>query len=683
MERATPIRYLKTVGEKRSALFEKLGISTVGDLVSFYPRRYVNKGDIKKVADTENGELCSLIMRIDTKSKTAISRNGLNYITLLASDDTGSVSVTFFNQQWLEKSLVQGAKYRFYGKMVYSMFAKTMQSPEIEAVIEGKPLRAIFPIYPLTKGFAQRNIYNAINQITPYIKSIKDPVPAEVIEKYSLMNKAEAVEQIHLPENMEKLELARRRLAFEELLTFQLGIQNMRAKIKKENAIAMPLKGTNAGKFLSSLPFALTAAQERVIKEIYDDMEKSQPMIRLVQGDVGSGKTVVAAAAIYLAIRNGCQAAMMAPTEILARQHFETFSKLFEKFEIKIEYLTGSVTAANKKKLREQLENGEIDLIIGTHALIQQSVRFSKLGLIVADEQHRFGVSQRAMLADKSGEYSPHVLVMSATPIPRTLSLIMYGDLDLSVIDELPPGRQIIETYAVDDSYRNRVYNFIKNQVEAGRQAYIICPLVEDNEDNNLKSAEQHGADLAAMLPTLKIAVLHGKLSGRKKDEIMNKFSNGEIDVLVSTTVVEVGVDVPNATVMVVENAERFGLSQLHQLRGRVGRGKEKSYCVLIYEKESEKAKQRLNIMSSTNDGFEIARVDLEIRGPGELIGERQHGEIRFKIADIADMDMVNATKEEAEKICTEGLFGNEKYAELADEVNLMFRINNSENIFS
>lgn len=686
LERGTEVRFIRTIGEKKAKAFNKLGVFTAGDLVALYPRRYEDKSVIKKAADAEDGEVCALVLRIDTKPEARMSRSGLHYITFIASDDSGSVSLTFFNQRWLEKSLVQGAAYRFYGKVTYSMFARTMQSPDIDAVIEGRPLKGIYPIYPLTSGLTQNAIYTAMNQCLPLIESAEETLDEKLLSKRSLMGRSQALKQMHFPDSMENVEKARKRLAFEELLIFQLGVLCMRAKTKKENAIAMTLKGTHSGRFISSLPFKLTGAQQRVIKEIYDDMQKPNPMIRLVQGDVGSGKTAVSAAAIFLAVKNGCQAAMMAPTEILAKQHSETFEKLFSGFGIKVGLLTGAMTSSARKDVKSKLEAGEIDLIVGTHALIQPDTVFSRLALIVTDEQHRFGVAQRAMLAEKSAAMTPHTLVMSATPIPRTLSLILYGDLDLSIIDELPPGRQPIETFAVGEAYRKRVYNFINERVVEGRQAYVICPLVEENEDSDapkLKSAEQHGAELAKQFPSLKIAVLHGKQSAKTKDAAMEAFSKGEIDVLVSTTVVEVGVDVPNATVMVVENAERFGLSQLHQLRGRVGRGIHKSYCILIHEGDSERSKQRLNIMCATNDGFKIAQTDLEIRGPGEFMGERQHGEVRFKLADIADMETVTKAREVAEEICAEGLFGNEKYKSLADETVRMFRIGGSEYIFS
>lgn len=679
----TEICFLRTVGEKKAKAFEKLGVFTAGDLISLFPHRYEDKSAIKKVEDIENGEICSLVLNIDTKPEARLSRNGLHYITLVASDDTGSVSITFFNQKWLEKTLVQGAVYRFYGKVVYSMFAKTMQSPDIDAVIDGKPLRSIYPIYPLTAALTQNSIYSAIKQCVPIIEAMPEVLPQGVLDEHGFLSKAEAVKQMHLPDSLELLEKAKRRLAFEELLVFQLGVLSMRERAKKQASFSMVLSGTKSGRFIASLPFKLTGAQEKVVKEIYEDLQKPYPMVRLVQGDVGSGKTAVAAAAIYLAVKNGTQAAMMAPTEILAKQHFLTFEKLFSGFDINIALLTGSITAAERKKVKAELKEGKIDLIIGTHALIQPDTEFANLALVVTDEQHRFGVVQRAILAEKTISGTPHTLVMSATPIPRTLSLILYGDLDISIIDELPPGRQVVETFAVGESYRTRVYNFIKEQCSAGRQAYVVCPLVEEGEETTLKSAEKHSEQLQKVLPQLKVAVLHGKQSSKLKQQVMEVFVSGEVDVLVSTTVVEVGVDVPNATVMVIENAERFGLSQLHQLRGRVGRGSEKSYCILIYEGDSERAKQRLNIMCATNDGFEIARTDLEMRGPGEFFGDRQHGQIRFKLADIADMELIDTTRAAAQGILALGLFGNEQHKELADEVSRMFLSFGGENIFN
>jgi ATP-dependent DNA helicase RecG len=529
-----------------------------------------------------------------------------------------------------------------------------MRSPVIEAVYEGRQLPNIVPVYPLVKGLTQKIISDAVKQVLLLCGEIINTLPEDIINEYGLINKSEAVRMMHFPIDMEGLDNARRTLAFEELTVFRLALSKMKSLNTQYKAPKMDYKGTGVARFFGSLPFSLTSAQERVVKEIFNDLCRDTPMMRLVQGDVGSGKTVLAAAAIYFTVKNGLQAAMMAPTEILANQHYNTLKKLLVPFGIRVALLTGSVKQKDKELIKQELAEGKIDVAVGTHALIQGDVVYKALGIAVTDEQHRFGVIQRATLVEKSEQdiLRAHTLVMSATPIPRTLSLILYGDLEVSVVDVLPPGRQKIDTYAVTGEYRERVYEFIRKQIAQGHQAYIICPLVEENEELPRKAVEAYAEELKQnVFKDIKVGFIHGRLSSKEKDRVMKEFTSGESKILVSTTVVEVGVDVPNATVMLIENADCFGLSQLHQLRGRIGRGKAKSYCILMSDSKSEKAKERLSIMAKTSDGFEIAEADLKQRGPGDFFGERQSGEIAFQCADIADMKLIAETGEAAQKI--------------------------------
>lgn len=650
----TPIKNLRGIGSARAALFTAIGIETAEDLLYYFPRRYENRGAVFSIAEAPDDEPCALIVTIDGMPSERRSKNGLLYTKVMATDGTGFVELVFFNQRWISKTLTKGRVFRVYGQLERGLAGCTMRSPVIEAVYEGRQLQDIIPVYPLVKGLTQKVISDAVRQILPLCDKIINTLPEEIISAYGLVNKGEAIRMMHFPTDMEKLDRARRTLAFEELTVFRLALSKMKSLSRQYKAPKMDFKGTGIAKFFSSLPFSLTSAQERVVKEIFNDLCKDTPMMRLVQGDVGSGKTVIAAAAIYFTVKNGLQAAMMAPTEILATQHYHTLKKLLEPFGITVALLTGSVKQKEKEQIKQGLADGSIDVAVGTHALIQGDVEYKALGIAVTDEQHRFGVMQRATLVEK-GEQNvlrAHTLVMSATPIPRTLSLILYGDLDVSVIDVLPPGRQKIETYAVTGEYRERVYAFIRKQIEMGHQAYIICPLVEENEELNRKAVEEYAEELRKnVFCDIKIGFLHGRLSSKEKDRVMREFCSGESKILVSTTVVEVGVDVPNATVMLIENADCFGLSQLHQLRGRIGRGKAKSYCILMSDSKSEKAKERLNIMAKTSDGFAIAEADLKQRGPGDFFGERQSGEIAFRCADIADMKLLAETGEAVQKI--------------------------------
>ncbi|HAN22107.1 MAG: ATP-dependent DNA helicase RecG [Clostridiales bacterium GWF2_36_10] len=675
LQEDTPIRFLKGIGEARVAMFTSLGINTAGDLLYFFPRGYENRGAVSTIDTAPEGEVCSLIVTIDSPPQERMSKNGLSYTKATATDGTGSVELVFFNQRWIAKTLTVGRRFRIYGKIYHGLFGSNMSSPIIEAIYEGKQLQDIIPVYPLSKGLTQKILADAIKQVLPLCEVTENILSDEIINEYGLLNKGEAIRLMHIPTSTESLDKARRTLAFEELLIFRIALGAMKKRNTGLSAPKMDYKGTGIAKFFESLPFSLTIAQERVIKEIFNDLCLSTPMMRLVQGDVGSGKTILAAAAIFFTVKNGLQAAMMAPTEILANQHYKTLDKLLSPFGIKVTLLTGSIKQKDKEQIKKDITEGIIHVAVGTHALIQGDVVYKALGLAVTDEQHRFGVIQRASLVEKGEKEAlrAHTLVMSATPIPRTLSLILYGDLEVSVLDVMPPGRQKIETYAVCEDYRERIYEFIKKQIALGHQAYIICPLVEENEDLPKKAVEEYAQILRnGAFKDIKVGFIHGRLSSKAKDKEMADFNSGESKVLVSTTVVEVGVDVPNATVMLIENAECFGLSQLHQLRGRIGRGKAKSYCILMSDSKSTKSKERLEIMAKTNDGFEIAEADLKQRGPGDFFGERQSGEITFKCADIANMELIAKTGEAAKKIIP--LLENSDYINLRSAVTSFFK---------
>lgn len=654
LQKNTPIRFLKGIGEAREAMFAALGLSSAEDLLYFFPRGYENRGDITTIEKADEGEICSLMLTIDSPPNERISKNGLSYTKTTASDGMGSVELVFFNQRWIAKSLAPGRMFRVYGRIKHGLFGSSMLSPIIEAVYEGKQLSDIIPVYPLTKGLKQKTVFRAVEQVLPLCDTIVNVLPDEIIKEYALLDKKDAIRLMHIPPDVQSLERARCTLAFEELLIFRIALHSMKNCNKDLHAPKMNFKGTGIAKFFESLSFSLTGAQERVIKEIFADLCTDKPMMRLIQGDVGSGKTVLAAASIFFTVKNGFQAVMMAPTEILANQHYNTLEKMLSSFGIKTALLTSSVKTKEKEQIKRLLADGSVQVAVGTHALIQGDVDFKALGLVVTDEQHRFGVMQRATLVEKGEKKAlrAHTLVMSATPIPRTLSLILYGDLEVSVLDEMPPGRQKIGTYAVGSDYRDRVYEFIRKQVALGYQAYIICPLVEENEQLPRKAVEEYAEMLkSSVFRDINVGFIHGRLSGKEKDREMNDFNTGKSKVLVSTTVVEVGVDVPNATVMLIENAECFGLSQLHQLRGRIGRGNAKSYCILMSDSKSAKAKERLDIMTKTNNGFEVAEADLKLRGPGDFFGERQSGEITFKCADIADMKLIAETGEAVKKL--------------------------------
>ncbi len=642
------IKYIKGVGDVRAKLFNRLGIYTVQDLLYHLPRNYEDRSVIKEIAELTDGETVCVCGSPGGEIKSYRARGRLSVTQATISDGTDTMRVTWFNSPYISTTLKSAMEFTFYGKVTYKGNKFEMVNPVVEISSgNNKKTGKIIPIYPSTAGLAQHQIRTAIETaITNLDENIPEVFSPRIMKKYALLPIMSAIRAIHSPSSFEEFEEARRRLAFEELFVMQSGICSVRDERYKYTAV--PIKNVKcAADFVHSLPFSLTSAQKRVINEICADLKKTVPMNRLVQGDVGSGKTIIAASAMYTVVKSGFQAALMAPTEILAAQHYKNLSPLFAAFGIKTVLLSGGMCTAEKQKNTELIKNGEADIIIGTHALLTDKVSFARLALVITDEQHRFGVRQRITLTDKGT--NAHTLVMTATPIPRTLSLILYGDLDISIIDELPPGRKPIETYAVQEKMRSRIYSFIAKNISDGRQVYIVCPLVEESETLTAKSAVEYAEKLKkSVFPQLNIAVIHGKLKVKEKEDIMHRFSSGEINILVSTTVIEVGVDVPNANVMIIENAERFGLSQLHQLRGRIGRGSHQSYCIMFCN-SGKIASMRMKVMCETNDGFKISEKDLELRGPGEFFGVRQHGLPELKIANLSsDMDLLISAKDAA-----------------------------------
>ena len=648
----TDVRMIHGIGEQRAKALGKLGIVTLRDLIGWFPRRYEDRREIRRIADLVPGEPACVEAMIASPPTVSHVRKGMDLVKVRAVDASGTLDITFFNQTWLKSNLHQGETYLFYGRAEGSLLRKTMASPVVEPEGRREVTGRIVPIYPLTAGVSQLILSRSIRQgLDACADILPDALPDAVRQAHHLCRIGYAYENIHFPEDEKALELARRRLAFEELFFFTIGLARLRQR--REVVHVPPLGPVDMEDFYRALPFTLTDAQRRCVEEALSDMGSGTPMNRLVQGDVGSGKTMVAAACVYFCVKNGRQAALMAPTEILAQQHYQGLAPLLDHLGVRCALLTGSTPAKTKKSIAAQLAAGEIDFAIGTHALITGGVEYARLGLVVTDEQHRFGVGQRAALAAK-GDH-PHILVMSATPIPRTLALILYGDLEVSVIDQLPPGRQPVQTFAVTSRYHQRVYSFIRKLVGEGRQAYIVCPAVEENDQlpDERKAVTPYAKKLQEeVFPDLRVSYVHGKMKPREKEAVMSAFAAHETDVLVATTVIEVGVDVPNAAVMVIENAERFGLSQLHQLRGRVGRGRHQSYCILISDNQNEETKARLKVMAKTSDGFKIAEEDLRLRGPGDFFGERQHGLPGLKVADLGcDTQLLREAQQAAESL--------------------------------
>ena len=644
-----PITILKGVGPTKAKQFAALNIFTLEDLICHFPRGYEDRTRLVHIADLEIDKPACFKAVVMNTPRTNHIRKGLDITKVQVADHSGRLNITFFNQKFTTEQLQYGGEYIFYGTLTGDYAGYQMTSPAFER-IDSEPVvtRRVLPIYPLTAGISNATMIKTVRQAMAICDAPAEIIPEAIRRKYGILPAERAYQAIHMPVSMEEAELAKRRLIFEEFFVFSAGLSLMRAS-REQKAVAPYIKG-NLTAFLSSLPFALTGAQQRAIGEVLSDMQSGKPMNRLLQGDVGSGKTMVAAAACYLAVKNNQQAALMAPTEILAEQHFAGLSKLLAPLGVRVKLLTGGMTAKEKREVREAMASGEADLLIGTHALISESSAFSNLGLVVADEQHRFGVAQRSALAAKG--VAPHLLVMSATPIPRTLALIMYGDLDVSILDELPPGRQTVDTFLVGEKMRARINAFIRKQAEEGHQSFVVCPAVEEAEELDIKAATAWAETLQqTVFPDLRVALIHGQMKSSQKEEVMASFAAGNADILVATTVIEVGVDVPNATLMVIEDADRFGLSQLHQLRGRVGRGSAKSNCILTSRSTNTETLARLKALCNTNDGFRIAEEDLRLRGPGDFFGSRQSGLPVFRVANLA-CDLKTLKEAQAASAC-------------------------------
>ena len=669
------VRYLKGIGEARAKLLEKLDIRTVYDLISYFPRAYEDRSIIRELSGIGDGETCCVRAIVVSTPLLSRIRKGLNLTRFRIADDSGSAEVTFFNQPYVKNSLRVGTRYSFYGRFQRFGNKLSLQNPTYErSDEEGKTTGRIVPVYRLTAGISQNVLIKSIRQgLDECLDELQDLLPQETIRRYGLPEIHQAYRSIHMPPDMAEAMRARERLVFEELFVLACALGSMKNQRRNEAGHVIPVPAFD--EFAEALPFTLTKAQMRAIRESIADMAFGRAMNRLVQGDVGSGKTMVAAACIWAVCRAGFQAAFMAPTELLSDQHFRTFSDLLEPMGIRVVQLKSSMGVKQKREAVERLALGEADLAVGTHALLSEGVEFPRLALAVTDEQHRFGVGQRSALAAKASR--PHVLVMSATPIPRTLALILYGDLDVSIIDELPPGRQKVETYAVEESMRPRIQRFIARLVEEGRQVYVVCPMIEEDDEGtlDLRSASEVYEQLRTeVFPQYRLGLLHGKMKTAEKETVMGEFVSGEIQILVSTTVIEVGVDVPNAALMVVENADRFGLSQLHQLRGRVGRGKHKSYCILFKGKGGGVSAERLDALVKESDGFRISEEDLKLRGPGDFFGSRQHGLPTLHIADLAaSLDVLKEAQEEAARLLAADP-ALEKHPALRQRVESIFR---------
>ena len=667
----TPVRYLKGVGPKTAERFEKLGILTLSDLLCHYPRRYLDFSKPYSIAEAPADTECVVKAEVFAKPGGRILPGGRRMERITAGDDVSSLEITWFNNPYAAQKLELGQEYYFQGIVTGGMLRRQMVNPQVrtDAQVKSSPFEAV---YPQTEGLTSSAIAKCVRQLLPHAELLPDPLPSEMLKKYRLLSKADAVRAIHCPATEEEAFAARRRLINEELLVLQLGIGRM--KNHGAASTGAPMKKADASPFWESLSFSPTGAQRRAVEEILTDMSGETSMNRLLQGDVGSGKTLVAAAAIWACIRAGYQAALLAPTEILTSQHAENLNRLLSPFGMRVALLTGGMKAAARRTTLAAIRDDEADLIVGTHAILSEGVEFARLGLAVVDEQHRFGVRQRGLLAEKAA--NPHLLVMSATPIPRTLGLLMYGDLDISILDELPPGRKPVKTRCITGKKRADLYGFLDREIDSGRQVYIVCPAIEDAGGNGLNAVKSYYEDIAkAYLPDRRVGLMHGKLKPKEKAEVMDDFKSGRLDALVSTTVIEVGVDVPNATVMVIENAERYGLSALHQLRGRVGRGAAESWCFLVSDNASESVQKRLKFLCSTSDGFAVAQYDLETRGPGDFFGSRQHGLPTLQIADLMnDTRTLHAAQSEAVALLAEDpLLERPEHALLARQVEQMF----------
>ena len=667
----TPVRYLKGVGPKTAERFEKLGILTLSDLLCHYPRRYLDFSKPYSIAEAPADTECVVKAEVFAKPGGRILPGGRRMERITAGDDVSSLEITWFNNPYAAQKLELGQEYYFQGIVTGGMLRRQMVNPQVrtDAQVKSSPFEAV---YPQTEGLTSSAIAKCVRQLLPHAELLPDPLPSEMLKKYRLLSKADAVRAIHCPATEEEAFAARRRLIYEELLVLQLGIGRM--KNHGAASTGAPMKKADAFPFWESLPFSPTGAQRRAVEEILTDMSGETSMNRLLQGDVGSGKTLVAAAAIWACIRAGYQAALLAPTEILAAQHAEGLNRMLAPFGMRVALLTGGMKAAAKRTTLAAIRGDEADLIVGTHAILSEGVEFARLGLAVIDEQHRFGVRQRGMLAEKA--VNPHLLVMSATPIPRTLGLLLYGDLDISILDELPPGRTPVKTRCITGKKRRDLYHFLDQEIDKGRQVYLVCPAIEDTPDGGLNAVKTYYEDIAkALLPDRRVGLMHGKLKPKEKAAVMEDFKAGRLDALVSTTVIEVGVDVPNASVMVIENAERYGLSALHQLRGRVGRGAAESWCFLVSDNTGEAVQKRLKFLCSTTDGFAVAQYDLETRGPGDFFGSRQHGLPTLQIADLMnDTRTLHAAQSEALAMLAEDpLLQAPEHALLAAQVQQMF----------
>ena len=667
----TPVRYLKGVGPKTAERFEKLGIVTLADLLCHYPRRYIDFTKPYSIAEAPADVECVVKAEVFAKPGGRILPGGRRMERITAGDDVSSLEITWFNNPYAAQKLQLGQEYYFQGIVTGGMLRRQMVNPQVRTAeqIKASPFEAV---YPQTEGLTSNAIAKCVRQLLPHAELLPDPLPPEMLAKYRLLSKADAVRAIHCPATEEQAYAARRRLIYEELLVLQLGIGRM--KNRGASATGAPMQLADPSPFWASLPFSPTGAQRRAVSEILADMAGETSMNRLLQGDVGSGKTLVAAAAIWACIRAGYQAALLAPTEILATQHAEGLNRMLAPFGMRVALLTGGMKAAARRTTLAAIRNDEADLVVGTHAILSEGVEFARLGLAVIDEQHRFGVRQRGMLAEKAA--NPHLLVMSATPIPRTLGLLIYGDLDISILDELPPGRTPVKTRCITGKKRRDLYHFLDQEIGRGRQVYLVCPAIEDTPDGGLNAVKSYYEDIAkALLPERRVGLMHGKLKPKEKAAVMEDFKAGRLDALVSTTVIEVGVDVPNASVMVIENAERYGLSALHQLRGRVGRGAAESWCFLVSDNQSENVQKRLKFLCSTTDGFAVAQYDLETRGPGDFFGSRQHGLPTLQIADLMnDTRTLHAAQSEAAAMLAEDpLLEAPAHALLEQQVQQMF----------